>query len=68
LDWPVVESCWVSETSREVGAVDVGLAWSFFRFEPGCEEVWSRDLCGEMLRLVPLLCGDVLMLGVLAIP
>ena len=58
-------------TSREVGAVDVGLVSSAFEVEAGCEELCSSDLCGDMLRLVVLLWGEVLMplmFGVLAIP
>jgi hypothetical protein len=51
--------------------VDVGLVSSAFECDAGWEEGWSSDLCGDMLRLVVLLWGEVLMplmLGVLAMP
>ena len=51
--------------------MDVGLTSSVFKFEAGREEFCPIDLCGEMLRLVALLCGEAslpLIFGVLAMP
>jgi hypothetical protein len=51
--------------------VDVGLVSSAFEVGVCCEELCSRDLWGDMLRLVVLLWGEVLMplmFGVLAMP